>query len=190
MCNMSEDLTSLESWSTISGSSSGADVTLNFDNYASDSEDGSSDEDCELYESFSESIAGDESFAECECDSTPFYAGSNLSSFQAMVLIFQFVLKHSLSNKVFTELLQLLLVLLPGSTQLPKSVYLFKKFFADVFPATSTQLHYCCSNCQKILSSSNDLCCNSNKPQQFVTVPLGPQLKHLFEGNQPFVRMQ
>lgn len=131
---------------------------------------------------FFESLDG--SFDDSETTSTvPLYSGSSLSVLQAAVLIFQFVVKHSLSNKVFTELLQLLLVLLPAPAALPKSVYLFKKYFSQQFPRLSTVVtHYSCSLCQKLLETPNKVCCGQCKPSKFVTVPLGPQLKRLCEG--------
>ena len=163
------EFSSFDSWS----SDSETDVEsldVSFDNEDdSRTTNSESDDEWELYESFSRSL--DESLddyvapsrSKREANDTPFYSGSSISSFQAMILIFQFVLKHSLSNRVFTELLQLLLTLLPTTTKLLKTVYLFKKFFADLYPETTTLIHYYCSTCQKILPSSDSQCCNTKK---------------------------
>ena len=45
--------------------------------------------------------------------SPPVYEGASISKLHATLLIFQFALRHGLSRKTFTELLQLLSVLLP-----------------------------------------------------------------------------
>lgn len=43
----------------------------------------------------------------------PLYPDSQLSSFQSLLLVFQYAIRHSLIKKAFTELLQLLSVHLP-----------------------------------------------------------------------------
>ena len=65
----------------------------------------------ELYESFSQSFdeTRESNLSSTLERDTPFYDGSSLFSHQALILIFQFVLRHSLTNTVFTELLLVLL---------------------------------------------------------------------------------
>lgn len=176
--------------------SQGADLEIESDTsstttgrYACETDDTASQSSCEeleeLYESFCESFdENEEHRLHSHLKDTPLYSGSTMSSYQMLVLIFQFVLRHGLSNKVFTELLQLLLVLLPKSTNLPRSVYLFKKLITELFPETKTKVQEYCTQCQKLLESSGSVCTceNERKTNKFVTVPIGPQLKRMFEG--------
>ena len=107
----------------------------------SDSETESDTDLEELYESF---YSLDNSFAaEDEHSSAPpptadlsppLYDGATISKLQAILLVFQFTLRHGLSGKTFTELLQVLSVLLPQGNLLPRSVYLFKKSLIQLFP--------------------------------------------------------
>ena len=48
--------------------------------------------------------------------------------FESHLLCFQFAIRHSLTAKVFSELLQLLLVHLPSSSMAPKSIHRLKSF--------------------------------------------------------------
>ena len=160
-------------FSTWSTDSQGADLEIESDtsstttgSYAYDTDDTDSQSSCEelqeLYESFCESFdetqENEEHRLHCHLKDTPLYSGSTLSSYQTLVLIFQFVLRHGLSNKVFTELLQLLLVLLPKSTNLPRSVYLFKKLITELFPETESKVQEYCTQCHKLLKSSGSVC--------------------------------
>ena len=115
--------------------------------------------------------------------STPLYDGACLSAMQARLLIYQFVIRHSLSNKVFTELLQLLSVLLPRETNLPRTTYRFKKFLVEQFPGAHTVSHHYCTVCQSPLATSDSACdCPGSKVGQFITVPIGPQIRRMMEG--------
>ena len=143
----------------------------------------------ELYESlfsFDESFHAASPPQDCREDSirsSKLYSSSCLTTVQAQLLIYQFVLRHSLSNKVFTELLQLLSVLLPRDATLPKTTYLFKKFLIEQFPEAQTRKHWYCTECQSPLESSESHCdCGETKVGRFITVPLAPQIKRLMEG--------
>ena len=115
-------------------------LELSFLSSESDSE--SDPELEELYESFltlEDSISADTQTAfSCTANQPEekkhtLYEGAAVTTFQTIVLVYQFVLRHSFSTKTFTEFLQLLAVLLPKAADLPKSVYLFKKL-ASLFP--------------------------------------------------------
>ncbi len=53
--------------------------------------------------------------------------------FESYLLIFKYAIRHGLTTKAFTELLQLLSVHVPQGASLPKSVYLLKCFFVRSF---------------------------------------------------------
>lgn len=105
------------------------------------SEEESSDVDSDLeqlYESFdfetsvSQVSAGDPITSNnlpAGADQTPLYPNAELTSFQSHLLLFQYGLRHSLTTKAFTELLQLLTVHLPRGAKVPKSVHHLKRFF-------------------------------------------------------------
>lgn len=59
---------------------------------------------------------------------TALYPGSHISVFQSQLLVFQYALRHGLTTKAFTELLQLLSVHLPQNAAIPKSVHSLKRF--------------------------------------------------------------
>lgn len=150
----------------------------------------SSDAELDFDESYDSMESNIEDFVEemdVEEDSPrhTFFDGSCLTTMQAYLLIYQFVMRHSLSNRVFSELLLLLSVLLPKGTSLPRSTYLFKKFMVELFPCTKARSHYYCTSCQSPLQSALSPCANCSQADigQFITAPLGPQIKQLIEGN-------
>ena len=109
------------------------------------------------------------------------YEGAAVTTFQTVLLVYQFVLRHSYSTKTFTEFLQLLAVLLPKAADLPKCVYLFKKL-ASLFPEAQSRKHYYCTTCQMPVEKDGVCDCGQTNISQFITVPLQPQLKRLMEG--------
>ena len=94
-------------------------LELSFLSSESDSE---SDLELELYESFltlEDSISADTQAAfSCTANQPEkkhmLYEGAAVTMFQTILLVYQFVLRHSFSTKTFTEFLQLLAVLLPN----------------------------------------------------------------------------
>ena len=149
----------------------------------------------ELYESFltlEDSISADTQAAFSSTAYQPeeeeeekkhmLYEGAAVTTFQTILLVYQFVLRHSFSTKTFTEFLQLLAVLLPKAADLPKSVYLFKKKLASLFPEAQSRKHYYCTTCQMPVEKDGVCDCGQTNISQFITVPLQPQLKRLMEG--------
>ena len=114
------------------------------------------------------------------------YPQAELSIFQSNLLVFQFAIRHSLTGKAFTELLQLLSVHLPKGAAVPKSVHTFKRFFVDAFPQSQAIQHVYCSCCQRPLAGKSERCLgygySGGDQAIFITLPLGPQLKNLMEG--------
>ena len=151
----------------------------------------------DLYETFYESFCSAASFdgtfddsldnttseEEQATASPPLYEGARVNRLQSIVLISQFSLKHGLSTKTLTELLQLLSALLPRETVLPKSVYLFKKEVTQLLPhAHLVQKHRYCKTCQSLLSESSVCGCENSQLDDFITIPIAPQLKRMMEG--------
>ena len=127
-------------------------LELSFLSSESDSE---SDPELELYESFltlEDSISADtQAVFSCTANQPEekhmLYEEAAVTTFQTILLVYQFVLRHSFSTKTFTEFLQLLAVLLPKTADLPKRVYLFKKKLASLFPDAQSRKHYYCTIC-------------------------------------------
>ena len=117
---------------------------------------------------------------------SPLYPGSQLSTFQSHLLVFQYAIRHSLTKKAFTELLQLLSVHLPPGAGIPKSVHSLKQVFVEAFPEAKAEQHLYCSCCQRLIPLGATSCvgdgCNHGSPAVFITLPIGPQLKRMMEG--------
>lgn len=86
------------------------------------------------------------------------YEGAQISILLSYLLIFQFVINHSLSGKAFTELLQLLSIHLPRDAKLPSSAQKLKSFFADLFPDVTPVTYGYCSQCLALLPSPLSTC--------------------------------
>lgn len=115
--------------------------------------------------------------------SRPLYNGSlpDLTEYMANLLIFQYAVKHSLTEKAVDQLLHLLRTFLPKDALIPKSLKQIKKFFMDVYTSLHPVTQKYCSNCHALLGSE-DLCSCSAGCGQFISVPIGPQLKARLEG--------
>lgn len=117
---------------------------------------------------------------------TALYDGSPISTLQSHLLIFQYAIRHGLTTKSFTELLQLLSVHLPQKASIPKSVHSLKRFFVDAFPEAQAVQHFYCSCCQRPLPSPTASCigsgCSGGSCSVYITIPLAPQLKRMMEG--------
>lgn len=115
------------------------------------------------------------------------YPGAQLSPIQSRLLIFQYAIRHSLTTKAFTELLQLLSVHVPQGASVPKSVHRLKTLFLEAFPEAKANQHFYCSCCQRPIPSTGDQRCSGNgggggRPVVFITIPLGPQIRRMMEG--------
>ena len=113
----------------------------------------------------------------------PLYPGAakDLTVYMAYLLIFQYSVRHSLTKKALQELLQLISVLLLSASACPRSVRSLKNFFIQRFLDQKPSMQQYCSNCLKLLSSEQSCGCHASI-SEFVTVPLGPQLKARLEG--------
>ena len=119
-------------------------------------------------------------------DTRPLYPDARLTTVQSQLLIFQYSIRHSLTSKALTELMQLISVHLPQGATVPKSVYHLKQNFLKIFPDAESERHYFCECCQRPLTSLDVACvgdgCGGSSPATFITVPLGVQVKRMMEG--------
>ena len=113
------------------------------------------------------------------------YRHADVTVFQSYILAFQYSMKHSPTQSALSDLLDLIKVHLPQDTSYLKSVYEMKGFFMNLFPHAAPMIHEYCSYCLSALSS-NGVCAMPNCPGttkgQFITIPLTPQLRRMFEG--------
>ena len=115
------------------------------------------------------------------------YSGPQITTLQSYLLIFQDAIRHSLTMKSFTELLQLLSVDLPPTATILRSVHKLKRVFVECFPDSQVNNHFYCDCCHRPLPSASATCseygCSvEGKTAVFITVPLGPQLKRMMGG--------
>ena len=116
----------------------------------------------------------------------PLFEGSSISVFDGHLLIYQFQLKHGLSNRGLEELLQLIKAHTPHTDGLLKSAYALKRFFGELFPDLDSSVHAYCGSCHQPLEGDTSCvrpqCADSTK-ETFVSVPLQAQLlKRKMEG--------
>ena len=102
-----------------------------------------------------------------------------------------FALRYALPQQAIGHLLQLINVLLPLPSYLPRSYHSFRKAFRDSEKSVKTVL--CCSSCKHVINSraskSNCNFCGNlvndtltlENGTFFVTVSLGDQIKHILE---------
>lgn len=75
--------------------------------------------------------------------SRPLYAGSNVSILLAVILISFFKTTTGLTRQGLQNLLDLILLLMPGDCNLPKTAYLFEKVIPQVQPIPRYFCPYC-----------------------------------------------
>ena len=118
------------------------------------------------------------------------YDNAEISVFESHLLCFQFVSKHRLTTKAFSELLQLLTVHLPSSSMAPKSIYRLKSFFVDLFPHSSPTVYSYCAVCLSILDEEG-FCstegCQGGDKEEFISIAFAPQLRRILEGIADYV---
>ena len=115
--------------------------------------------------------------------SKPLYAGApkDLTEYTANVLLFKYFLKHTLTATAFQELLYLLSAFLPANAKIPNTVKELQKYFVQMHAEQKPNMQDYCSNCLGLLEEGKSPCECGTKKCQFVTVPLGPQIKARLE---------
>ena len=70
---------------------------------------------------------------------------------------------------------------LPPGARVRKTVYQLKKFFLTLYPDQHPQLQKYCDTCHALLGTFDEACGCGGATADFVTVPLGLQLKAKLE---------
>ena len=118
----------------------------------------------------------------------PLYEGSDVTILDSHLMVFQFAIRHGLSNKAFGELLRVISCHLPPSANSPRSVHLLKDFFLHILPQVEVTEKQYCHICHRLQTTTvppvarcdRDGC---NGPlDKFVILPLASQIKRMFEG--------
>ncbi len=107
-------------------------------------------------------------------------APAGLTEYTAHLLLFQYSVKHSLNSQALSDLLHLMNYFLPASSKFPKTVYKLKKFFTTNFSEKLPSMQAFCGTCHRLLKEDEGCACGG-RTSQFVTVPIGPQLKARLE---------
>jgi hypothetical protein len=124
-------------------------------------------------------------------EDVPLYQGSTVLLSQAILLLTAFMLSTNTTKEGMQHLLSLLAILLPADNVLPRSKYLFRKFFHNNSAAVklycsvcfspldfaADALSACCQSCHSI-SNYNDL---MDKGCFFMHLPLVGQLTDLLQ---------
>ena len=113
----------------------------------------------------------------------PLYPGSQISILMTYLLVFQFSIRHSLTESALKELLLLISVLLPVQASFPKSVQKLKHFFSEAFPKLMPTFQEYCSSCHKLLEQGKSCTeCQTTKSAMFIAVPIGSQIESKLQG--------
>ena len=113
----------------------------------------------------------------------PLYDGADLTVFESYSLLLQYSLRHGLTKRAFSELLQLVGVHLP--TKSMASLYKVKKFFLDLYGDIILEPRHCCSLCHSLLADARADCpqgCTGATTVEFLSIPISNQLKRRLEG--------
>ena len=151
--------------SDITFSSQDSSISMEWSFYSSEEED----------ETISNESSNDEMYQ-------PVYPGAELTVLESYLLLFQYSLRHSLTKKAFSELLEVVGAHLPPGKM--TSLYKLTKYFSELFSDINADNHYCCSNCYQPLPNDSDTCtneCHANA-LDFIKIPIGPQIKRRLEG--------
>ncbi len=151
------------------------------------SESSSGFDDSTSYESTPSSTSESTPYSsedEVEVEPTMLYEGADLTEFDSHLLLFQFALRHSLTKKAFSELLDLVAVHVPQTAKVPRSVYKLKQYFLRLYPNSETVSYRYCANCHQLVHNPNLTCENGcqAKLREFLYVPVAPQLQRMLEG--------
>ena len=117
------------------------------------------------------------------------YAGAELTVLQSYIVMMQYKLRHSLSKKAFSKLIDLVALHLPKDAKLTQSLNAIRKRVDNLFQDVAPVKHYYCDWCSKLLGErnhcSNPTCtCANAKTCSLLEVPLIPQLKKRLQGTQ------
>ena len=115
----------------------------------------------------------------------PLYDGADISVSDSHALLLLYFLRHGLTKKAQSELLQLIELHLPQSAKTAGSLYKLKKLFKGIFSDVQADAHRFCDGCYGPLQpgeSCEDRRCQGAKVKKFVMAPIAAQLKRKAEG--------
>ncbi|XP_066923710.1 uncharacterized protein [Clytia hemisphaerica] len=124
----------------------------------------------------------------------PLFEGSAITIAGAMILILSYSIRFSLSGEAMSNLLLLIHILLPGGSKIPKTLYMFKKFFSQL--KSPMVFHEFCSYCfTEVQSKEIKICSNcckeiSKSKSYFIEFPIILQLKKFFRRSDFFESLQ
>ena len=116
---------------------------------------------------------------------SPLYDGASIRVVDSYLLLFQFSLRHSLSGVGFEDLIKLVSVHLPSTSNCTGlSTDTLEKYFAEQLNI-KPQLKLYCDHCLRLLTFEDGGKCPNDCDhgiKQFIYVPVANQLKSKFEG--------
>ncbi len=114
---------------------------------------------------------------------SPLYDGANIRVVDSYLLLFQFSLRHSLSGVGFEDLIKLVSVHLPSTSNCTGlSTHTLEKYFAEQLNI-KPQLKLYCDHCLRLFEDEGK--CPSDCDhgmKRFIYVPVANQLKNKLEG--------
>lgn len=107
---------------------------------------------------------------------------ADLTVYMAHILLFQYSVRHSLTSKALQELLDMMSVFVPQAS-LPKSVRQLKKFFVSAYSEQCPRMQKYCNLCQDLIGcdDEDEKCACDAGHSEFITIPVGPQIKTRLE---------
>ena len=83
----------------------------------------------------------------------PLFEGSEVSVLESYLMLLQYSLRHSLTKKPFSELLDLVIAHLPNTSKCATSIYKLKQFFIEMFSNVTGMPHKFCAKCHQLLDN-------------------------------------
>jgi hypothetical protein len=114
-------------------------------------------------------------------DVAPIFEGSDITKAQLNILVMLYVQKHKLTTNAFSDLLNLIVHLLPtGSPHL--TVYKVKSFFNRICGENKYEDYFLCNTCFKRLTKDT-LCndCVNSSQEHFMLFDIENQLRSMFK---------
>ena len=148
-CSSAEAINTSENSDDIENDESESDESESDESESDESESDSSESDSSesVVELEGKEAVGWESFLIGGTALEPLYEGADVSIFDSHLLLFEFAIRHSLTKKAFSELIDLVATHLPRVAKPPASVYKLKQLFLHIFPDTASVTHKYCSKC-------------------------------------------
>ena len=117
---------------------------------------------------------------------TPLYEGADLTILDSYLMLYQFALRHCITDTAFSELISLVDTHVPKDAKSATSLYKLRKFFESNFNNLGSQLYTYCTKCHRLLGDPDlTMCpsgCGGSQVNKFLYVPIQPQLKKKLEG--------